>query len=240
MVRAHNLVLVVGILLSALPAAAAERRIGLTSFDRISVEGDYLVEVTQSTRVAAVAIGEPGALDLLSIEVRDRTLVIRRNATGVWASQPGETEPVTIRLTASGLREARMHGGGVLSVRGITSAELKLSLTGPGRLESAALDVDRLHVSLTGPGSAVLAGSASKFDVRVSGAGSLNARDLASDNLTVVSEGAASSTFNAKRTAELVTRGIGRVEVFGKAPCTVKGRGVGQITCEHGKPLRAD
>ena len=113
-------------------------------------------------------------------------------------------------------------------------------MTGPGRLESAAIDVDRLSVSLTGPGSATLAGAASTFDVRVTGAGSLDARELMSDNLTLVSEGAANSLLNARRTAELVTRGIGRVEVFGKAPCTVKGKGVGSVTCEHGKPLRAD
>jgi len=238
----RNLSFLVGLVaaLAALPATAAERRIGLTSFDRIVVEGDYLVEVTGSTRVGAVATGEPGALDLLSIEVRDRTLIIRRKPLGEWASQAGETEPVTIRLTAAGLRQATMVGGGVLSVRGIKAAELKLSLTGPGRLESAAIDVDRLSVSLTGSGSATLAGAASTFDVRVTGAGSLDARELMSDNLTLVSEGAANSLFNARRTAELVTRGIGRVEVFGKAPCTVKGKGVGSVTCEHGKPLRAD
>ena len=91
----RNLSFLVGLVaaLAALPATAAERRIGLTSFDRIVVEGDYLVEVTGSTRVGAVATGEPGALDLLSIEVRDRTLFIRRKTLANGPRKPVKPNP---------------------------------------------------------------------------------------------------------------------------------------------------
>ena len=68
--------------LVAAPASAAERRYSVTDFDRIEVDGPYVVRLTTGRASAAVATGPQGGLDRLTVEVSGQTLRIRRNRSG--------------------------------------------------------------------------------------------------------------------------------------------------------------
>jgi hypothetical protein len=223
---------------AATAATADDRVIGLTSFDNIQIEGDYIVEVTDGRRIFATASGERDALDMLEIEVRDRKLVIRRKQFGRWGSNDGTLTPVTIKIATQGLKGATLTGGGSLTLRGIDSPSLLIALAGPGRLETENVTTDTLSASLTGAGTMRLAGETRDLSVSVNGSGRLDARDLAAASLTLASSGSAASSFTASRTAQLAAHGIGRIEVFGNAPCTVIGKGTGNISCEQGAPMR--
>lgn len=223
---------------AAAPAAADDRVIGLTSFDTIHIEGDYIVEVTDGRRIFATASGTRDALDMLEIEVRDRKLIVRRKQFGRWGSNDGMLTPVTIKIATQGLKGATLTGGGSLTLRGIDSPSLSVALSGPGRLETEAVKTDKLAASLNGAGSMRLAGETRDLSASVNGSGWLDARDMTTLTLTLASSGSAASSFTANRTATLSSRGIGRIEIFGSAPCTVVGKGTGNISCEHGAPLR--
>ncbi len=234
-----RLIVALGIaVLAAAPATADDRVIGLTSFDSIQIEGDYIVEVTDGRRVFATASGTRDALDMLEIEVRDRKLVVRRKQFGRWGSNDGTLAPVTIKIASQGLKGATLTGGGSLTLRGLDSPSLFVALDGPGRLETEDIATDTLVASLNGAGTMRLAGETRDLSASVNGSGRLDARDLSALTLTLASSGSAASSFTASRTAKLASRGIGRIEVFGDAPCTVVGKGTGNISCEHGAPMR--
>ncbi len=226
------------LVLIAAPASAAEHKFGLTSFDTIRVEGDYIVEVTDSTRVSATASGDRDALEALDIEIRDRTLVIRRKQFGRWGSENGVLSPVVIHITAAGLTSASLDGGGSLLLRGIDGAQLNISMSGPGRLDAEGISIDRLSVRLEGAGSMTLAGEARDVTARVEGSGRMDAKNLTAKSLDLSSAGSAAASFSASRDAVISPRGVGRIEIFGTAPCKLKGKGTGNLTCEHGAPLQ--
>lgn len=232
------LVALCALVFASAPAAADDRVIGLTSFDTIHIEGDYIVEVADGRRIFATASGTRDALDMLEIEVRDRKLIVRRKQFGRWGSNDGMLTPVTIKIATQGLKGATLTGGGSLTLRGIDSPSLAVALDGPGRLETEAIKTDRLTASLNGAGSMRLAGETRDLTASVNGSGRLDARDLATLTLTLASSGSAASSFTASRTATLSSRGVGRIEIFGSAPCTVIGKGTGNISCERGAPLR--
>lgn len=223
---------------AAASAPADDRVIGLTSFDTIHIEGDYIVEVTDGRRIFATASGTRDALDMLEVEVRDRKLVIRRKQFGRWGSNDGLLAPITIKIATQGLKGATLTGGGSLTLRDLNSPSLVVALDGPGRLETEAVKTDKLTATLNGAGSMRLAGETRALDASVNGSGRLDARELATRTLTLSSSGSAASSFTASRTAMVSSRGIGRIEIFGSAPCTVVGKGTGNISCEHGAPLR--
>ncbi len=223
---------------ATVPAAADDRVIGLTSFDTIHIEGDYVVEVTDGRRIFATASGTRDALDMLEIEVRDRRLIVRRKQFGRWGSNDGMLTPVTIKIATQGLKGATLTGGGSLTLRGIDSPSLSVALSGPGRLETEDVKTDRLAASLNGAGSMRLAGETRDLAASVNGSGRLDARDMTTLTLTLASAGSAASSFTANRTAALSSRGIGRIEIFGTAPCTLVGKGTANVVCERGPPLR--
>ncbi|NCP12325.1 MAG: DUF2807 domain-containing protein [Sphingomonadales bacterium] len=221
-------------------AAAAERTFGLTSFDHVRIEGDYIVEISEDRHVAAVATGDRDALDLLDVEIRDRTLHIRRKQYGKWGSADGVLTPVVIRLTTVGLKSATLSGGGSLALRDIDSSDLTLRLNGPGRLDATGIAADTMALSLDGAGSIAIAGSARTLTAQIKGSGRVDAHDLAVKSLSLVNTGSASARFTADRDATIMPRGIGRIEISGNAPCRLKGKGTGNITCASGQPLADD
>src|SRR5688572_15139678 len=96
--------------LAAFPAAAADRRYSITDFDRIVVEGPYIVRLTTGGPTSARASGSQAALERVIIDASGQTLRIRRNRS-YWGGTAGAQEgPLTIELTTRALRSARLVG----------------------------------------------------------------------------------------------------------------------------------
>ena len=94
----------------AAPAQAAERRYSVTDFDRVVVEGPYIVRLTTGRPSSAVAHGTREALDRVIVDVQGQTLRIRRNRSA-WGGNPGaEAGPVTVELATRTLLSARLVG----------------------------------------------------------------------------------------------------------------------------------
>src|SRR6187431_1946129 len=91
---------------TAAPAAAVERRYSVTDFDRIEVEGPYIVRLTTGRTTSAVANGSQAALDRATVNVSGGTLRIRRNRTTWTGEGGGQTSPLTIEVVTRTLRSA--------------------------------------------------------------------------------------------------------------------------------------
>lgn len=216
---------------AAVPAAAAEKRFGLTSFESIEVQADVIVEVSTRAPVSAVATGTPDALDRLSIEARDGRLVIAERRFAGDERRTAARGPVTIRINAANLRSATLAGAGSLQIDRLKGTRVTVGLRGPGRLIVGAIEGDRLSVAMIGNGSMTLAGQAKEARMTLSGAGMVDAAALAVDALTSDSEGAGDHRLRAVKSAAVTARGIGRTVVLGRPTCTVRNIGSGSVTC---------
>lgn len=222
-------------LLAIAPAAAAEKRFGLTSFEAIEVNADYAIEVTTRAPVGAVATGPQDALDRLTIEARDGRLVIGQRQ---FAGDAGRRTPrgaVTIRVNAANLRSATMGGAGSLRIDRMKGTRVSIGLRGPGTLAVGAIATDRLSVVMIGNGTMTLGGAAKQAQMTLSGAGMFDAGALAVDMLIFDSEGAGDHMLRAVKTAAVTARGVGKTVVLGTPVCKVRNIGNGSVQCGTAK-----
>ena len=72
----------------AAPAFAEDRHYAIEDFDRVVVEGPYIVHLVTGRTSSAVAHGSREALDRMSLDVQGQMLRIRRNRSA-WAGGSG-------------------------------------------------------------------------------------------------------------------------------------------------------
>lgn len=216
-------------------ASAAEKRFGLTSFETIEVNADYIIEVTTRAPVSAVATGPSDALDRLSLEARDGRLVIGERKFAGDENRRAPRGAVTIRINVASLRSATMGGAGSLRIDRMRGNRVIIGLRGPGTLSVGAIETDRLSVAMIGNGTMTLGGTAKQGQVTLSGAGMFDAGALAVGALTFDGEGAGETRLNAVKTAAVTTRGVGKTVVLGKPVCTVRNVGSGSVQCGTAK-----
>ena len=220
--------------LLSVPAYAAQKKIGVTSFDTIAIHGDFIVTVTETTGSSIEANGDTSSLEALDIVVDSRrTLVIRerrldnkpRGATNI------KRKPVQLTIRATGLSGITMLGNGKLQVSGMRKDNAYFTLSGNGSIMVDAINSRTVTVSLNGAGAIGLAGTTQTLTVNMAGAGSIDTRSLAVSDLTVRADGNGVGDFVANRRAEINAQGMGTVTVTGKAACKVENAGLGDVYC---------
>lgn len=219
------------LLLGSPPAVAGEKRYGLTSFERIVLNGDFIVEVTTRGPVSAVANGSLDALDRLELVSANGTLTISDRRFSSNRARGASAGAVTIRINAARLTSATVVGAGSLTIDKLAGANVALNLRGPGSLAVKDISADRLTLAMVGSGKVVLSGRAKAAETRVAGAGLVDATGLAVTDLNANAEGAGDQRYRAVRTAMVTARGVGTVSVAGKPACTVRNLGSGSVTC---------
>ncbi|MFL6830173.1 MAG: hypothetical protein ACJ8D5_06085, partial [Sphingomicrobium sp.] len=71
------------------PANAATRNFGITSFEKVRVEGPFKVKLTTGVAPFASASGSPAAIDKVAIEMRGNTLLVHASSSS-WGGYPGQ------------------------------------------------------------------------------------------------------------------------------------------------------
>jgi Putative auto-transporter adhesin, head GIN domain len=217
--------------LASFPAQAAEKSIGLTSFETIILSGDFAVEVVNKAPLRAVITGSPDALDRVELRSAGGILTISDKRFGSNRVRGQGAGAVVIRISAAKLRSASVTGAGSLTIDRLTGAKVELALRGPGALTVGSITADRMVLSSIGNGKIMLAGAVKSAETMVTGAGVVDASQLRITDLVATGEGAADQRYQATRTAQVTLRGIGRIEVTGKAKCTPRNLGTGTLIC---------
>jgi hypothetical protein len=223
------------LLLAALaaPAAAADRNYSVPDFDRVLVEGPYIVRLVVGHPSSAVATGSRDALDRINVDVQGQTLRIRRNRAA-WGGTPGaDPGPVTVTLATRTLRSARLIGPARLDVAGGAGLNLEFSVEGSGTIHATAIDAERLSLGLAGSGRLDLAGTARSVAGNFQGTGDVAATGLVARNatLTTTTVGTVALTVNGPVT--ITANGLGDVTVGGRPVCTLRGMGASQVRCSN-------
>jgi hypothetical protein len=214
----------------AAPAGAATRNFGITSFDRIRVDGPYKVVLKVGVAPFASASGSQDALDEVAIEVQGRTLVVHPNRSS-WGGFPGESRgPVEIRIGTHELTQAWLNGAGSLQIDRVRGLAFDLSVQGSGAVGIEQAEVDQLRVSIGGTAAAIVAGEAGKASVTVRGTGSLDGARLASKHAAITADGPATIKPDIANSATIEGYGPATITLTGGPACTVRLKGSASVS----------
>lgn len=225
---------------AAAPAAAAERHYSVTDFERIVVEGPYVVRLSTGRSSSAVASGSVAALDRVVIDVTGQTLRIRRNRN-YWGGTPGAQEgPLTVDLVTRTLRSARLIGPASLDIDRAVGLRVDLIIEGSGRLRVGNVVADNLSLGVAGSGSLQLAGRAGSLTADLQGTGDLAAAQLRAENATITHGTSGRVALEVARAATVNAYGLGSVDIIGRADCTVNGPNADLVRCHAPAPASSD
>jgi hypothetical protein len=219
------------IALTAVPLNAAERGYSVTSFDRIRVEGPFVVTVSTGKTPSARASGTAEALERVTVRVEGRTLLVRPNVSG-WGGYPGRQDaPARVAVSTPGLHTVNLLGSGRVEIDRIKALKVTLTVEGSGRLIIGLLEADTASLAVAGSGGIEAAGRVKQASALARGVAEIRAGDLVASDLSLVSETAGTVTLSATRSAKVSSTGVGAVEVLGSAACEVKKVGSGPLRC---------
>ncbi|MFL6794328.1 MAG: GIN domain-containing protein [Sphingomicrobium sp.] len=205
----------------ASPATAATRNFGITSFEKIRIDGPYKVRLTTGVAPFAKASGSQAAVDRIAMDVRGNTLVVHTSLS--WSgSASGNGGPVEILLGTHDLNTVWLNGSGTIAVDKVKGLLFGLSVQGSGAASIANAAVDQLNVTIAGTGSASVAGKAGKMVATVRGVSSLDASHLATKDATIGAEGTATVDANVSNSVKVDGNGPLTVRLTGGPACTLR------------------
>jgi hypothetical protein len=216
----------VGTFAQSADAATATRNYGVSGFDRIRLDGDYRVTVTNGVAPFAKASGDPRGLDMVSLKVEGRTLVIRSNRSAGWGGYSGESAgPVEIAIGTHELNALYLNGAGGLIVNQVDGLKFDIAAQGAGMISVERVDVDQLSIALAGASSARLGGRTGKTTAIVRGMSLLDAEAMTAKDAVIGAEGPAIVKLTATETAKVDAAGVGSITLSGRPSCILKTKG---------------
>jgi hypothetical protein len=209
----------------ASPAAAATRNFGITSFEKVRVDGPFKVRLSTGVAPFASATGSPEAIDRVAIEMRGDTLVVHSNLDS-WGGYPGQSNgSVEISLGTHDLRSAWVNGSGSIAIDRAKGLSFDLSVQGSGAAMIEDADFDQLHIAMGGTASARIAGHTDKLTAVVRGISTLDASGLAVKDAAIGAEGPATITADVSDSATVDGSGAITVRFTGNPACTLRVNG---------------
>lgn len=212
------------------PASAATRNFGITSFEKVRVDGPYSVKLTTGVAPFARAKGSQAALDRVAVEVRGDTLVVHSSLDAAGGYPGKNSGPVEISLGTHDLSSAWVNGSGVLSIDRVRGLKFGLSVQGSGAGEIAQTDVDQLNVAVAGSASARLAGEARQMTAVIRGISSLDAAALSTRDATLGAEGSSTIAADVSNSVTVDASGPATVRLTGGPACTLRVSGSASVS----------
>ena len=209
----------------AAPAGAATRNFGITSFEKVRVDGPFRVTLTTGVAPYARAIGSPAAIERVAIDVRGNTLVVHNNASA-WGSYPGaDVGPVVIELGTHDLTSAWLNGSGSLAIDKVKGLTFDLSVSGSGLGSIDRVMVDQMTINVAGTANARLAGQSAKTTSLIRGISTLDASKLEVKDASINADGAATIDATITNSAKINAVGPATIRLNGNPACTVQASG---------------
>jgi hypothetical protein len=185
----------------------------VSGFDSIRVDYPAQVLISQGSQESLTVKAEDNLLPGLKTEVKGDELRI------YYQSQDGEhvnpTKPVTVTITLQELNSIDFSSAGELTLDGLESDNLRVSLDGAGSMKLNDLSIKNFDVSLSGAGSATVTGTADDLNLTISGFGGFDGRDLKCNTVNVNISGAGSAAVWAEDTLDASISGAGSVTYYG-------------------------
>jgi hypothetical protein len=197
--------------------------------DRVSVGGDFEVEIRQGTAEGIELTADDNLLPLIETRIEgaagSRTLQIRTRNDVEWTS----TQPVRIRVDLVNVSAIDLGGSGHVASTGLHAKALAVAVGGSGGVVLNGLDAERLQASIGGSGRVRADGHAQTVAVKIGGSGDCELAKLAADDVSVTIGGSGSADVNGGKSIKVVIAGSGRVRYTGAATPAVTIAGSGTV-----------
>ncbi|MDG2534393.1 DUF2807 domain-containing protein [Sphingomonas sp. HITSZ_GF] len=233
----HRLALAPFLLLLGAAAPGDERKVMVTGFDRLRIDGPFAVEVVPGSPGVTIS-GDRAAIDKVGVRVEAGTLVLNSGLQALGPATGKAAGTVRIRVSVPGLRMVQTNGGTILKIAALTSNRIDIALNGAGRIDVAKVDAQELSVTTAGEGVVTLAGNALHLRVRLYGATSLDAAALTSADAVLVSGSTGALTVGVRYNSQVSATSSGVVRVIGNGKCAVVGQG--PIECANIEARKTD
>lgn len=177
-------------------------------FDAIVVNGMADLKVIQEDNFNVKVVANEEVFQYLNYEVKDGTLYlqskdkiqIRAETFNIYVSLPdlkgievnGAADSEINHLTADHNLSIVVNGAGDLEMNDIAATGISIIVNGAADVEAKQIDVETLNVAVNGAADATLKGNAKDVDIKISGAGSIDASELNYTNITTHKAGVAS------------------------------------------------
>jgi hypothetical protein len=216
-------------LFAAAPALAAERRFTITDFDRIEVEGPFVVELATGKPPSALATGDNGSVDQVKLDVQGRTLRVRPNLSTL-GSRSGASA-ARVKLSTHALRAASVNGSGALVIDKAKAMRFDIAVSGNGKIGLGRVEADTLIVGLMGAGKIEIGGTAKTLRATIQGSGDLAAGALDAGDAIINADTSGRIEIGVLHSANVTATGPGDTIITGSPACTIKALGVGRVRC---------
>jgi hypothetical protein len=198
--------------------------------DFTSIEVDYPAQVfiAQGNATSIKVEAEDNVLPGLQTRIRDDKLDIFYKAEDGEHVRP--TKAVKITIVVEDLKDIEFDSAGELTIDGLETDELNVSISGAGNLKLDDIATKNLHVDLSGAGSMTASGSTDEFRLTISGFGSFNGKDLQTQTADVDLSGAGSATVWVEDQLDATISGAGSVNYYGSPSVSKQVSGVGGVS----------
>lgn len=176
----------------------------VSDFNRIEVEGAYRVEVVCGQPLAVEVEADDNLLPLISTDVAGGRLRIRNERGLSTQAFPH------VRISVPDVNEVSIPGASEMRITGTRNERLTLDVSG----------ASKLHAS----------GETGSLNLKLSGAGLIDTRELRARDASVQADGAGRVSVHATESLEAVVNGVGSIDYYGDPKkVSQKVNGIGTI-----------
>jgi len=198
------------------------------SFTAIEVDYPAQIFVTQGDSPSIKIEAQRDILPGLQTRVQNKKLDIYYRVQDGTRVNP--TKAVKITIVVKDLKEVDFGSAGELTITGLETNSLDISLSGAGTLKVNDLTANSFSVDLSGAGSMNANGEADDFSLNISGFGSFNGKDLHTNTANVNMSGAGSATVWVEDNLDANVSGVGSINYYGSPSVSKNVSGVGSVS----------
>ncbi len=213
-------------------AEANDRKLLISSFEDIVVEGNILVNIITDKPPSAIVSGDRSTIDSLYLRQSGNVLTLLQKPDNNSGNNKNSA-PLSINITNRAVRNIIVRGNGQVQINDMRqSGNARIRILGNGQVKIQTMAVGTLDVSISGNGVvALLSGTVGDARVSIDGSGSYLAPQLQNRNLVLTQNGGAETKANVLDHADIINDGAGMITITGKGKCSVKRKGTGVISC---------
>ena len=200
----------------------------VSGFDAISLRGvgELLI---QQTGVEGLSIeAEDNVMPLIVSRVEGGTLIIGFDRDN-WTASINLSQPVRFALTVRDLRSIDLPGATNVTMDGLETSRLTVTLGGVGRIRLNEVSAQELVATLSGAGDLELSGQVASAEVNLNGLGAYRAGDLRTSDTRIDVNGAAGSTIWVTDRLDVTIAGAGSVSYYGNPTVSRRITGLGRV-----------
>lgn len=192
----------------------------------VNYPAEVVIRQGESTSVSVSA--DDNLLPQLGTRVTNGVLYIE-DQEPLWARRVNPSKPVQVNLTVKDIHDINFPAAGSVQVVGLRTDALSISMSGAGDIALSGLNVENLNLNMSGAGSIHADGSATGLQADISGLGSFEGQDLATQSAQVDISGAGSATIWVKDQLTVDISGVGSVNYLGSPRVQKDVSGLGSV-----------